>query len=410
MSDSEEIQAQEDRSGPDLDALLGDPKIKEAIIKKIGLDVPRDQHPTPSGTAMGGWQGPVYPPPAAMWPGVSPYPPFSMAGAGFPPPPAWSEGRGRGWWAGPSTRDYWNQPSTSAAAMEDSEEPGGSSPKRPRLSLEEDEDVVDLLEESEALELIEFDPKVEPEGSWEPPQAMTKFLEKHFNHLLADKEREAILKDFPKPNCIALSTPKLDDQVRDQLKRKGKSPHFGAEKSLYKIQEQLLEVAGPLTCLWADLLNKNAKASPEDILLLTQRALVLLGSTSHAITLERRKVAWSRLNPKLKSLATEEYTERDSNLFGPGFLEKASKRLEAEKAFSKVTSDPKPPQSNKRSRPGVGRFLSRGASIQGGNPRNRQYLPHPQDQFRKGRYFQREPNVRTPKPKPFNKRPDQEKD
>ena len=144
------------------------------------------------------------------------------------------------------------------------------------------------------------------------------------------------MKDFPKPNCHVMSAPKLDEQVKDQLKRKGKDPHFGAEKSHYKIQDQLLDVAGPLTCLWADLLNKEAKVSREDTLLLLQRALVLLGSTSHAITLERRKVAWSRINPSLKALATEEYEKRETSLFGPGFLEKASRRLEAEKTLSKV--------------------------------------------------------------------------
>ena len=54
--------------------------------------------------------------------------------------------------------------------------------------------------------------------------------------------------DFPKPNCHVMSAPKLDEQV-NQLKRKGKDPHFGAEKSLYKIQDQLLDVAGPLVTL-----------------------------------------------------------------------------------------------------------------------------------------------------------------
>lgn len=68
--------------------------------------------------------------------------------------------------------------------------------------------------------------------------------------------------------------------MKDQLKSKGKDPHQGAEKSLYKIQDQLLDVTGPLTCLWADLL---------------QRALVLLGSTSHSINIERR-TKW--LGPK----------------------------------------------------------------------------------------------------------------
>lgn len=74
---------------------------------------------------------------------------------------------------------------------------------------------------------------------------------------------------------------------------------------MFKVQEQVLEVTGTLTCPWADLLNKNAQVSSEDILLLIQRALVPLGSAAHTITLESRKIAWARINPKLKSLATE---------------------------------------------------------------------------------------------------------
>ena len=105
---------------------------------------------------------------------------------------------------------------------------------------------------------------------------------------------------------------------------------------LYKIQEQLLDATGPLTCLWLDLLNKETKVSSEDTLI--QRTLVLLGSVSHTVSQERRKIAWSRINPQLKTLATEEYDKRQSNLFGPWFLEKATKRLEIEKALSKVTS------------------------------------------------------------------------
>ena len=51
------------------------------------------------------------------------------------------------------------------------------------------------------------------------------------------------------------------------------------------------------------------------MVMLVQRALVLLGSVSNAITLERRKIAWSRFNPKLKSLGTEEYEKRKKPLW-----------------------------------------------------------------------------------------------
>ena len=138
----------------------------------------------------------------------------------------------------------------------DSEEPGpsgsggGSGEKSHHV-----EDAIDLLDESKAFEMVEFDPSVSPKDSWEPPKSMVSFLEKHFNRSLSDSEREAIMKDFPKPNCEALTVPKLDQEVKEQLKRKGKDPFLGGEKSLFKIQEQLLDATGPLTCLWLDLLN-----------------------------------------------------------------------------------------------------------------------------------------------------------
>ena len=99
-----------------------------------------------------------------------------------------------------------------------------------------------------------------------------------------------------------MQVPRLDDQLNENLK--GKDPHYGSEKTLYKLQESLLDVAGPLTCLWGDLLNKDAKVSAEGILLLVQRALVLLSNASHAMSQERRKVAWAKVNPKLRSRTT----------------------------------------------------------------------------------------------------------
>ena len=309
-----------------------------------------------------------------------------MTGYPYPPAPApYAETR-----AGPAREDL---PGPSGQSTR-REATGTSGRKRP--ADDGDEDAINLLDEAEALELIEFDPSVEPKDSWEPPNSMTSFLDKHFNRALSEEEKEAIMKDFPKPSCKVLSAPKLDEDVKDQLKRKGKDPHFGSEKSLFKIQEQLLDVAGPLTCLWADLLNKEASVTPEDTLLLIQRALVLLGNASHNITLERRKIAWSRLNPKLKSLATEDYAGREANLFGPGFLEKASKRLEVEKTLAKVSNQGKSTQpANKKARyesdkEDLRSFLSKGASVSCGNTKNmRQNQPHNSyTRFKSRRYFQ----------------------
>lgn len=47
--------------------------------------------------------------------------------------------------------------------------------------------------------------------------------------------------------------------------------------------------------------------------------MVSLGNASKviAISQDRRKIAWTRINPKLKSLSTEEYDKQETGMFGP---------------------------------------------------------------------------------------------
>ena len=214
-----------------------------------------DMRPEVGGAALGQFPPTQYPP--VPW----------SYGWGYPMPFLWLSRQapsGVSREDGPSgTREY-------DSIREEEEEKQLLSQKRP---LEEhDEDVVDLLDEAEALELVEFDPKVDPKDTWRAPQVIATFLERHVNRSLSTEEHEAIMKDFAQPNCDAVVTPKMDEEVKEQLKQKGKDAFFGSEKTLYRVQEQLLDTAGPPTCLWADLLNKDAMVSKEDIVMLVQRA------------------------------------------------------------------------------------------------------------------------------------------
>jgi len=88
----------------------------------------------------------------------------------------------------------------------------------------------------------EFNPAVDENATWNPLELMSNYLERHFNHQLLPAEREAIMDDYPKPNCSAMEVPRLDEEVKKQLKSKGKGPFFGQEKILFDIQEELLDV------------------------------------------------------------------------------------------------------------------------------------------------------------------------
>ena len=165
--------------------------------------------------------------------------------------------------------------------------------------LEQEPEVVSLLDEDEAQQFCEFELEIIDPLSWKLPPSVQKYLDKQFNKLLADKDQEAILKEFPVPDCDAVKATTLDPEVMEPLKSKGKDLWNGAERNLYKIQEQLLDVTGPLTSLWVKLLQSDVEPTKQEIVL---RLLVLLGSTSHAINVERRRVAWARINPNLRKI------------------------------------------------------------------------------------------------------------
>ena len=96
---------------------------------------------------------------------------------------------------------------------------------------------------------------------------------------------------------------------------------------MFQLQEQILAVASLLICL-TQTRNNQLK-------LVIQRTLVLLGDASHSVSLERQKFAWAKINLELKSLALEDYKDRKDKLFKPGFLE-ASKKLDTDKVLAKV--------------------------------------------------------------------------
>ena len=131
----------------------------------------------------------------------------------------------------------------------------------------DNEDTVHLLDEHEALEFVEFDPSVQSKDKWLAPEPMAAFLDKHFNRSLSEEEREAIMQDLPKPNCDVLVTPRIDKEVKEQLKGKGKDATGGQRKPYTKSRSNFwMSVALWMSVapLWADLVRKEASLSAED--------------------------------------------------------------------------------------------------------------------------------------------------
>ena len=345
--------------------MLGDEEARSLLIQKLRESGHVEKDVTPTSTPH---QNPVPNHPGGPWPAF----PLQYPFAPFPASPFWGPVPPSPW--GTST----SNPHTSPGSAWTSGQPGSSCTQGQEAGGDDhEEDVIDLLDDAEALELVQYDPSVQDENAWEASETINTFLEKHFLHPLASDERERIKKDFPRPACPALAVPKLDEEIKEQIKKAGKNPHFGSEKFLFKFQEQLLEIAGPLTCLWMDMLDHNVTLKQEDILLLLQRVLILLGGASHSVTQERRRIAWGRVNPaNTLPEDTEEDKEKEVTLFGGGFLERAAKRIEKTKELEKVTGSKQsggPPQKKRRYQEkdpnDLRRFLERGAPARygGGN-------------------------------------------
>ena len=197
-----------------LDSILDDPRKKEAMLKRLNSSDEAARDSAPSGKTSGSGnptlsgkvggddpsqaQSQFPQPPAAppfWWPQAHAfYPPFMFAGAGpgahAPTPAHWGH-----WLEGPSCSRA--EATSESEYSTDVAPPRGKNKgkKRQRSQSEcpeeeAEEDAIDLLDESEALELVEFDPSVEPKDSWEPPKVIDTFLTKYFNKALSDAERD----------------------------------------------------------------------------------------------------------------------------------------------------------------------------------------------------------------------------
>lgn len=80
-----------------------------------------------------------------------------------------------------------------------------------------------------------------------------------------------------KPKSDALLVPRLDCQIKDHLKAKGKD----CREVFVQDSREPPGIAGPLSCLWSDLLDKGTKPSREQVLLLTQSSWEVLPTKSN---------------------------------------------------------------------------------------------------------------------------------
>ena len=140
--------------------------------------------------------------------------------------------------------------------------------------------------------------------------------------------------------------------------------------------------------------QSRAEVSRKEALLLTQRALILLGSTSDAINLERRKI---KINSSLKGLATETY---DKRCLDQVFWKRLLRKLKHRKPWQKSLQS-----RHLESDLGIMTrwtcvvvfFLSKGTSAKYGSRNQRHNKPHskPHQQFKQQQQSRGQPPLQA---------------
>ena len=168
---------------------------------------------------------------------------------------------------------------------------------------------------------------------------MEDYIRDHFDRFLSEQERANIMVSLPRPQSDFLASPQLDEEVRKFLAYdlKDKFLNNPLEPKLFSVQNLLLEVSGPLLCLWSNLLDETRTISRPEIIQIILVSMVLLVNASNSITVERRKAILSKINGKYIRLADERFEDRGTQLFGPTLKTKIDSMMHSSETLSKAS-------------------------------------------------------------------------
>ena len=135
------------------------------------------------------------------------------------------------------------------------------------------------------------------------PQAITDYIEKRFRKCIPIEKRRKMFKDNPIPDTPAAKPPLPDDDIMAFL---GNDFPTKSNKRFRRIQATTIAVAGPLTTLWANILEQDMDRGSgvvipvDDVIDAIQRSLSLLGNSVNYISQARRDLIISQLEYKKK--------------------------------------------------------------------------------------------------------------
>ena len=187
-----------------------------------------------------------------------------------------------------------------------------------------------------------------PNSCWEASEELAAFLETATCKPLSKFERRNLVKASPRPNVNAVYTPSMDEYLKPFVQG-----ITLPDKPLKEMQDHVLDVFGPLSTIYENLLvmlescNSDGaveldKDSVLNFLTCLKHAMLLAGDASARLSVSRRELVLKKINPLMVSLAQEHFPDTERHLFGPNFERRLKTRSETAETIGKASRLGKP--------------------------------------------------------------------
>ena len=214
--------------------------------------------------------------------------------------------------------------------------------KRPRTCLAPEPDGLENAN-NDSID----DELISPNSRWEASEELTEFLGTSAKRL-SRFERRSLVKFYPRPNVDSVYTPALDEYLKPFIQ--GVS---APDKPLKELQDNILDIFGPLSTVYENLIatlhtiGSDAfiqldKESISTFLTCVKHTMLLVGDVSSRVATNQRELVLKKINPLLLSLANEDFTDANKQLFGPGFEQRLKARSETAETIGKAAKVGKP--------------------------------------------------------------------
>jgi hypothetical protein len=192
------------------------------------------------------------------------------------------------------------------------------------------------------LEELDTENILSPISRWEASATLSQFLETAVKRL-NKFERKTLVKTYPRPNVDAVYTPAMDECLKPFI-------HGVATPDIphKDLQDSVLDVFGPLCTAYENLLSMESTMTSDGVVELDatgvrsfqdclKHALLLTGDVVARISTNRRELVLKKISPLMVSLAQEEFSDTNRNLFGSGFEQRLKTRSETAETIGKAS-------------------------------------------------------------------------